>query len=188
MRLLALMSAVLCLSYSGIAQSLPAEKEALKDAEYALRRFEEVTSRIDFNNLKARGATIGKAQSVNVAMTQTKYVDEAKGILKRFDGTRKPTSAELLDIMSDLERAANALESLSDVLTNFRDPEITDMGKVDEMNARSVELAETSNTSYIAMFKVYLVLRNQIEDEEALLKMCAKRPPQRKKERASASK
>lgn len=188
MRTLALMSTVLCLGYSGIAQSVPTEKEALKDAEYALRRFEEVTSRIDFNYLKAPGTTIGKTQDVEVKMTQTKNVDEAKDILKRFDNTRKPTSAELLDIMSDLERAASALSDLSNLLIGLRDPEITDKGKVAEMNALSLELNTTSNTTYLAMTEVYVVLKNQIEHEEDLLKRCARRPPQQKKKGASASK
>jgi hypothetical protein len=66
--------------------SKPTETQALKDAEYALRRFEEVTARIDFNRLKAPGTTIGETQQAALNMTQTLYVDEAKTILGKFEG------------------------------------------------------------------------------------------------------
>lgn len=172
MRTFALMSALLCLTCSGMAQSIPTEKQALKDAEYALRRFEEVTARIDFNRLKAPGTTIGSSQQVMLNMTQTKYVDEAKTVLKRFDGKRKPTASELLLIMGDVERAANALLNLSDLVFNFQDPQATDFDAA-ETNALAGELSTAGNTAYKAMTEVFVVLQDKIGVEEDLLKMCA---------------
>ena len=163
------MSALLCLACTGMAQSIPIEKQALKDAEYALRRFEEVTARIDFNRLKAPGTTIGRSQEVVLNLTQTKYVDEAKTILKRFEGKRKPTSSELLLVGADVERAANALLNLSDLVINFQDPQATDP-EAAEMNALSGELGTASNTAYEAMTEIFVVLQNKIGVEENLLK------------------
>ena len=180
MRILALMWVVLGLTYSGTAQAVPTEKQTLKDADYALRRFEEVTARIDFNRLKAPGTTIGRSQEVVLNMTQTKYVDEAKAILARFDGKRKPTSTELLVLMADLERSANALLSLSDLVTNFQDPEASPPEAAQE-NALAGELATVSNTGYEAMTEVFLVLQDKIAGQEDLLKMCAQTAPPSKK-------
>lgn len=161
MRTFALMSVLLCLTCSGVAQSIPTEKQVLKDAEYALRRFEEVTARIDFDRLKAPGTTIGRSQQVMLNMTQTQYVDEAKTILKRFEGKRKPTSTELLSIMVDLERAANALLSLSDLVINFQDPQATD-SEATQTNALAGELTRASNTTYETMTEGFVVLQDKI--------------------------
>jgi hypothetical protein len=172
MKTYALMSVLLFLTCSGVAQSTPTEKQALKDAEYALRRFDEVTARVDFNRLKAPGTTIGRSQEVVLNMTHTKYVDEAKTILNKFDGKRKPTSTDLLLIMSDVERAANALLNLSDLVTNFQDPQAT-ASEAAEANALAGELSTASNTAYEAMMEVFVVLQDKIGVEQDLLKMCA---------------
>jgi hypothetical protein len=155
-----------------MAQSKPTEIQALKDAEYALRRFEEVIPRIDFNRLKAAGTTIGRTQEVALNMTQTKYVDEAKTILKRFEGKRKPTSSELLRTGADVERTANALLALSDLVIDFHDPQATD-SEAAQMNALSDELATASITAYEAMAEIFVVLRDKIGIEEDLLKACS---------------
>jgi hypothetical protein len=154
-----------------MAQSIPTEKQALKDAEYALRRFEEVTARIDFNHLKASGTTIGMSQQFILNMTQTKYVDEAKAALKRFDGKRKPRASELLLIMGDVERAANALLNLSDIVINFQDPQATEVDAA-ETNALGGELTTASNTAYEAMTEILVVLQDKIGVEEDQLKLC----------------
>ena len=172
MRTVALMAAMLCLTCPVMAESKPTEIQALKDAEYVLRRFEEVTARIDFNRLKAPGTTIGRSQQVMLNMTQTEYVDEAKTILKRFEGKRKPTSAELLSIMIDVERAANALLNLSDLVTNFQDPQETD-SEAAETNALAGELSTASDTAYKTMMEFFVMLEDKIGVEEDLLKMCA---------------
>lgn len=184
MRTFALMSAVLCLTCSGTAQSIPTEKQALKDAEYALRRFEEVTSRIDFNRLKAPGTTIGRSQEVVLNLTQTKYVDEAKSILNRVEGKRKPTSSELLLIGADVERTANATSTLSDLVINFQDPQATD-SEAAEMSALSRDLGTASNTAYEAMTEIFVVLQDKIGVEEDLLKVCAQTGTPKKKSNPS---
>jgi hypothetical protein len=155
-----------------MAQSKPTETQVLKDAEYALRRFEEVTARIDFNHLKAPGTTIGFSKQTMLNLTQNEYVNEAKTILKRFEGKRKPTSSELLSIMVDVERAGNALEALSDLVVNFQDPQAND-SEAAEMNALSGELNRASGNAYTTMMEVSVVLQDKIRVEEDLLKTCA---------------
>lgn len=59
MKTLALMLAFVASTFSAIAQSVPTEKEALKDAEYVLRRFDELTANIDFNRLAGAGEFSG---------------------------------------------------------------------------------------------------------------------------------
>jgi hypothetical protein len=179
MRTFALMSVLLCLTCSGTAQSKLTEAQALKDAEYSLRRFEEVTARIDFNRLKAPGTTIGRSQETMLNLTQTQYVDEAKTILKRFEGKRKPTSTELLSIMVDVERAGNALLNLSDLLLNFQDPQAT-VSEAAETNALAGELVTASNTAYTAMMEFFVVLHDRIGVEEDLLKACAQSASKKK--------
>jgi hypothetical protein len=74
--------------------------------------------------------------------------------------------------MFDVERSANAMETLGDLVINFQDPEATESESAD-MNALAKELNRASDSAYKAMTEVFVVLRDQIRVEENLLKMCA---------------
>jgi hypothetical protein len=170
---LTLMSALLCLTCSGLAQS-PTDQEvrsALKDAEYALRRFDEVTSRIDFSRWAMQKETLAKTQEA-FALARTHDVQGAKGILAKLDGTRKPSSTELLDIMFDLEGVGMELTNLSSETIDFQDEDTSDVTKVSERNELATDLARASSTAQLAMTRVWNVLRKQVEVQEAQLLKC----------------
>jgi len=108
---IALVTTVLWLTCSASAQSATDQdmKSALKDAEYALRRFDVVTSRVDFSQwVMPKDILANTRQAFVLSQGDAK---EAKGILAKLD-TRKPSSIELLDIMFDLERVGTQVRSL----------------------------------------------------------------------------
>jgi hypothetical protein len=87
---------LMSLPWSCLAQSAPMDKgtrEALKDAEYALRRFDEVTARIDFDRWHASGTAVGHAQEV-LKTIRTMYIGEAEGVLTKLGDGGKPTTTE----------------------------------------------------------------------------------------------
>jgi hypothetical protein len=171
MKTLTLALVVLCLTCSGMAQSVPTEKEALKDAEYALKRFDEVTAQIDFNRWKAPGTLVGQMkETLNV--TRKAYVKEAETILAGLDGTNPPSSAQLLAIMFDVQMAGIELTNLGDGALQNQDPDALDMAKVSDTGALAENLSRAGNTALLAAAKVFTVLNRQIEAQEDLLKMC----------------
>ena len=184
MKTLALMLAFAASTFSAMAQSVPTEKEVLKDAEYALRRFDELTANIDFNRWQARGNLVGQAQD-GVTLVQTMYVSEAKIILTGIEGARKAKPVELLDIMSDLERVGTELTFLSDLVFNYQDPDTQDMTKVAERSALAADLNKAGTNAQTAMTKVYVVLRQKMVAEEGTLEKCAQT---RSPKKANASK
>lgn len=172
MKKLALMWALVALTFPAMAQSVPTEKEALKDAEYSLRRFDELAASIDFTRWQARGNIVGRVQD-GVTLVQTMYVSDAKNIMTKFEGARTARAVELLDIMADLERIGTELTFLGDSVSNFQDPDTEDMAKVAERNALSEELNKGSSAAQEAMTKVYVVLKQRIVAEEEALGKCA---------------
>jgi hypothetical protein len=171
---LTLMSALLCMTCSGLAQSSPTEQEVksvLKDAEYALRRFDEVTSRIDFSRWAMEKETLATTQKA-FALAQIRDVQGAKDILAKLDGTRKPSSTELLDIVFDLEGVGMELTNLSTETIDFQDENTSDVIKVSDRNELATDLARASSTAQLAMARVWSVLRKQVEAQEAQLLKC----------------
>jgi hypothetical protein len=184
MRTLALMSAVVCLTFSGMAQSIPTQREALKDAEYALRRFDEVTARIDFTRWKAPGPVVGHEQEA-LQVTRATYVSEAKTMLANFDGKRQPTSADLLVIMYDVQNVGMELDNLSDAATNFQDPDTLDTAKLTERGSLVDDLVGAGIKAQAAAAKIFVILKPQVEAEEDLLRRCLQTPTTEKKVGAS---
>jgi hypothetical protein len=184
MKTLALMLAFVASTSSAMAQSVPTEKEALKDAEYVLRRFDELTANIDFNRWQARGNLVGQAQD-GVTLVQTMYVSDAKIILTGIEGARKAKPVELLDIMSDLERVGTELTFLSDLVFNYQDPDTQDMTKVAERSTLAADLNKAGTNAQTAMTKVYVVLRQKMVAEGETLEKCAQA---RSPKKANASK
>ena len=180
MRTLALMSAVVCLTFSGMAQSIPTQREALKDAVYALTRFDEVTARIDFTRWKAPGPVVGHEQEA-LEVTKATYVSEAKTMLAKFDGGRQPTSAELLVIMYDVQNVGIELDNLSDAATNFQDPDTLNIAKVTERGSLVDDLVGAGIKAQTAAAKIFIILKPQIEAEEDLLRRCLQTPTTEKK-------
>lgn len=179
MNTLALAVVVLCLTCSGMAQSVPTEKEALKDAEYALRRFDEVTAQIDFNRWKAPGTIVGgMKETLNV--TRKVYIKEAETILAGLDDTNPPSSAQLLAIMFDVQMAGIELTYLGDGALNYQDSDALDMAKASDAGTLAHDLSSAGDTALTAASKVFIVLNQQIEAQEDLLKMCIQSSKQAK--------
>lgn len=170
MRNLALIWLLLCLACSGLAQSIYADKDvkdALKDADYALGRFDEVAARVDFDRLQAPGNLVGKAEDA-LKLVRSTYVEGAKRDLTRFNGERKPTPTELLDIMFDLERVGTELSDLSDFTSEFPGPNTSDVART----TLSGDLTEASLAGRQAMTRIFVVLRRSISLQEEALNAC----------------
>ena len=184
MRIMALTSTLLFATCMALAQPVPTETEALKDADYALRRFEEVTAHIDFSRWRAPGDLVGKTQD-GLKLVRTTYVEDAKSILARFDSRRGPTSTELLDIMFDLERVGVELDDLEGSASNLQDPDTLDLAKAADRATLSHDLTSASSTAQKAMANVFFVVRQRIQAEEELLEVCAQADNQKQKKGAA---
>jgi hypothetical protein len=137
-------------------------REALKDAEYALRRFDEVTARIDFDRWHASGTAVGHAQEV-LKTIRTMYIGEAEGVLTKLGDGGKPTTTDLLLVMYDVQMGATELDSLSNDAFSW--------GSESDFDLAS-DLSHAGTTALEAAAKVFAVLERQVEKDEELLKSC----------------
>jgi hypothetical protein len=151
-------------------ESHGAELGALKDAEYAFRRFDEATSRIEFERWQAPHDLIEK-EKTNLE-TSRKYSNEAKNILSKFDGSRIPTTAELMDVIDDLVFIGYELADLGEDVTAFQDKDTVDVSRASEAAEFSVDLARAGSTGRLATEKMINVLKLRLAADNALLTKC----------------
>ena len=153
-------------------QSLPSNhlvSEAMSDAEYAVRRFDEVTSRVNFNLWRVPEETLSNSRRA-LADVKVADVKSVKSVLAHYDGSKSPSSVELLDLMSGLTDMGAELANLSDGEFNFREPD--DVAKAAEVSQLGLDLQQASSNSFLAAARLYGVLRPRILFEEGLLRAC----------------
>jgi len=161
----------LCLAQSAPVDADKDTREALKDAEYAVRRFDEVTARIDFSRWRAPGTTVGRIEDA-LKVVRANYTEEAERVLAKLDGGGKPTTTDLLLVMYDVQMASTELYQLGDDALSW--------GSGSEVDLAS-ELTEGGVTAITAAAKVFVVLKQQTEREEESLKACRHTSPGQKK-------
>ncbi|MBZ5647470.1 MAG: hypothetical protein LAN37_09635 [Acidobacteriia bacterium] len=150
--------------------------EALKDAEYAFRRFDEVSARVDFSRWSVpRDLRTTEVQALKAIQTE---VQNAEAILADIQ-TRGAfvTSGELLDVMDALSEASLELSDLSSNTLNFQDQDSRDIAKTSQANALGEELARAGATAHKAEGKLYIVLKERLAEEQLKLLSCDLKKP-----------
>jgi hypothetical protein len=139
--------------------------DILKDAEYALRRFEDVTGRVDFDSWKvSNGLRQVETKALDVTRTE---VRDAEKTLSQIERSQDSVSGiDLLTVYQGLSSSAGELADLSYNTLNFQDQNSADILKASEASGFGEELARASATALETQAKLYVVLRQQIAAEE----------------------
>ena len=166
MRILDFVLVLVCFDYIALAQ-LPTQRDALRDADYSIRRFEELVARVDFSRWQIPKEFLEKElEGVKLARSSAK---EAKDILANLDAPREPGPEELLDLISDLEIVGMELSGLSYETLELQDHNTTDMAKVGEAGALAEELARAGNDTSVAEARLLSVAKRRIMLDELQL-------------------
>jgi hypothetical protein len=145
--------------------------DALKDAEYAFRRFDEVTGRVDFDRWKVPD-DLRQTESKALDVTRAE-VENAEKTLSRIERSEESLSGvELLAVYQALGSSVGELADLGYNTLNFQDQGSPDIAKASEASGFGEELARVSGTTLVTQAKLFLVLRQQIAAEEQELAPC----------------
>jgi hypothetical protein len=145
--------------------------DALKDAEYAFRRFDEVTARVDFDRWKVPD-DLRQTESKALDVTRAE-VENAEKTLSRIERSEESVSGvDLLAVYQALGSSVGELADLGYNTLNFQDRGSPDLVKASEASGFGEELARVSGTTLVTQAKLFLVLRQQIAAEEQELAPC----------------
>jgi hypothetical protein len=152
----------------GAAYSTPegGGDSAMRDADYALRRFEAVAARIDLGQWQTPPSIVKKElEARRMAKHSAK---EAREIIAKFSASRKLSPAELVDIISDLGDIGTELSGLSGTLR--QDWGSPDPAKLSGANALAQDVDEIGTDTYRAEAELLAVLKSEVLIEELRLK------------------
>lgn len=146
-------------------------RDVLNDAKYALRRFDDVTERVDFDRWKVPdNLRQGQSQALGVTRVEIK---DAENMLSHIEQSKESVSGvDLLTVYKALGSSAGELADLGYNTLNFQDQGSLDTVKASEANALGLELARAASTTSVTQAKLYVVLRQQIAAQEQELVKC----------------
>jgi len=145
--------------------------DALKDAEYALRRFEDVVLRVDVNRWKVDDDLRGKKRET-VRLLRSE-VEDTRKLISRIERSQESVSGlDLLIIEGILVNCETTLSELSNITISFQDADTTDMAKASERSELALDLARASGTATESDTKLVHILMQQIAAEEEELAKC----------------
>jgi hypothetical protein len=146
-------------------------RDILKDAEYALRRFQDLTAQVDLDAWKVP-ENIRATERETLRLNRAQ-VEDAKGTISRIEQSQAAVSSiDLLDIDETLATSAGLLDDLGYNTLNFQDQGSPNVSKASEANTLSIELTRASATTDVTQVKLYAILRQQIAAQEHELVKC----------------
>ena len=148
--------------------------EALKDAEYGVRRFEDVTGRVDFD--RWRLPDINRERKIKQIRHDGVDVEGAKTLITRLERSREPIAGfDLLIVYDTLGRSGLTLDDLGNGTMNFQDAHTTDMGMAYEAGELAMDLERASEAALSSQAKLHAILQKQLLAQETELRACRKK-------------
>ncbi len=141
---------------------------ALTDADYALRRFEEVTARVELDRLKLPDSTRPKEQQA-LRLTRSE-VEEARTTISRIE--QSEGSARGIDLLNVDEALVDSVALLYDLRSN----PLNFGNQSAENKELALELARTSDAAVESQAKLSRILSQRIAVEEEELATCRVQP------------
>ena len=143
--------------------------DALTGADYALRRFEDVTARVELDRLKLPDSTRSKEQQA-LRLTRSE-IDEARRTVSRIEQSQGSAyGVDLLNVVEALVDSVKLLDDLSSNTLNFRN-------QISEDKELTLELARASETAIESQVKLSRILSQHIAAEEQEVATCRVQPP-----------
>jgi hypothetical protein len=148
---------------------------ALKDADYAFRRFEEVTPRVDFDRWNLEDSL--RAQSRERLRLLSGVVKDARKTVSRIESSDASVSGlDLLYVYQILVRSESELDELSTNTLNFQQPASPDIVSAAKASELALDLQRASATVLNSETRLLPVLTSQIAAAEHELARCRTKP------------
>jgi len=147
MRILALSMLLFpVVSSAQVTQGKQTITDALKNADCAFRRFEEVTTRVDFDRWRVEESM--RAERLERLQLELSNVRDARKMISRIESSREPASGvELLYFYSSLVTVETELTDLSTSTSDFQLAYSPDTVTAAEAHDLVLDLARASATA-----------------------------------------